>query len=37
MTIHIGPYFKCDREKKDFEKPKVIASREFGKKNNDSK
>ena len=37
MTIHIGPYFKWDREKKDLEKPKVIVTCEFGKKTNVSK
>jgi hypothetical protein len=32
MTIHVGPYFEWDREKKDFKKPKLVVTRELPRK-----
>ena len=32
MTIHVGPYFEWDRERKDFKKPKLVLSRELQRK-----
>ena len=32
MTIHVGPYFEWDREKKDFKKPKLVVTRELQRK-----
>ena len=32
MTIHFGPYFEWDRERKDFKKPKLVLSRELQRK-----
>ena len=32
MTIHVGPYFECDRKKKDFKKPKLVVTRELQRK-----
>ena len=37
MTIHVGPYFEWDREKKDFKKPKLVVTRELGRKNKEDK
>ena len=37
MTIHVGPYFEWDRERKDFKKPKVVVTRELGRKNKGDK
>ena len=37
MTIHVGTYFKWNNKKKDFEKPKLIVTRDFVKKPNNSK
>ena len=31
MTIHVGPYFEWDFEKKDFKKPKLIVTQEVKK------
>jgi len=32
MTIHVGPYYEWDIEKKDFKKPKLVVTRELKKK-----
>ena len=32
MTIHVGPYFEWDREKKDFKKAKLVVTRELERK-----
>ena len=32
MTIHVGPYFEWDREKKDFKNPKLVVTRELQRK-----
>ena len=32
MTIHVGPYFELDRERKDFKKPKLVVTRELQRK-----
>ena len=32
VTIHVGPYFKWNREKKDFKKPKLVVTREIERK-----
>ena len=37
MTIHVGPYFKWDRKKKDFKKPKLVVTRELRRKNKEDK
>ena len=35
MTIHVGPYFEWDREKKDFKKPKLVVTRQLQRKKED--
>ena len=37
MTIHVGPYFEWDREKKDFKRSKLVVTRELGRKNNQNR
>ena len=37
MTIHVGPYFEWDREKKGFKKPKLVVTRELRRKNKEDK
>ena len=32
MTIHVGPYFEWDREKKDSKKPTLVVTRELERK-----
>jgi hypothetical protein len=32
MTIHVGPYFEWDRERKNFKKPKLVVTRELQRK-----
>ena len=32
MTIHVGPYFEWDRERKDFKKTKLVVTRELQRK-----
>ena len=37
MTIHVGPYFEWDKEKKDFKKPKLVVTRELQRKKKEDK
>ena len=37
ITIHIGPYFEWDRERKNFKKQKLVVTREHRKKNKEDK
>ena len=32
MTIHVGPYFEWDRERKIFKKSKLVVTRELQRK-----
>ena len=32
MTIHVGPYFEWDRQKKELKKPKLVVTRELERK-----
>ena len=32
MTIHLGPYFEWDRDKKDSKKPTLVVTRELERK-----
>ena len=32
MTIHVGPYFKLDRERENFKKPKLVVTSELRRK-----
>jgi hypothetical protein len=37
MTIHVGPYYEWDFEKKDFKKPKLIVTQEVKKSKKEEK
>ena len=37
VTIHVGPYFKWNREKKDFKKPKLVVTQELLRKKKEDK